>query len=107
MKGKDYNSSIAYSLQVLPTNTGNKYPFWEATFEQQNIDVKMSSYNDVNFHFSQDNATMVQHKLMYRTQTLARLHLELKIILRYKPSLVQQWLSHGGREVPKIVTLKL
>eukprot|EP00957_Ditylum_brightwellii_P118358 9026625-Ditylum_brightwellii.AAC.1 len=103
MKGKDYNSSITYSPQVLPMNTGKKYLFWEATFEQQNMDDKMPSYNDVDFFFSQDKTTIVQHKYMYRTQTLARIYLELKIILRCKPSLVQQWLSHGGRQVPRIV----
>jgi hypothetical protein len=40
---------------------------------------------------------------MYRTKELAELHLNLKLVLRYCPTVLTKCLKHGGKDVAKMI----
>eukprot|EP00957_Ditylum_brightwellii_P001162 91504-Ditylum_brightwellii.AAC.1 len=64
------------------SNDGKKLPFWKVKMEIEGFDIKMSSYDDVDFCFSWDNSTTKDSSScnrMYRTKKLAELHLNLKL----------------------------
>jgi hypothetical protein len=52
-----YKKSLSYDSEVLMTNDGKKLPFWKVKMEIEELDIKMSSYDDVDFCFSWDNST--------------------------------------------------
>ena len=106
VKGKEYKSLLHYTKENIGVKECSK-EYWTVRLKNDTLGINMSSYDDVEFCFSSNNACTknnIKNKYLYRTKEHALIHLELKLILTYKPSMLLSWMTYKSNLIPRVIT---
>ena len=109
LNGKEYKSCITYKQESVKEDSCHGQVFWTAMFYHQAMNISINSYDDVDFYFNMNNATTkdgVDNKFVYTSKQHALLHMELRMILKYKPQTIRQWIKYKNSTIPRIINPK-
>ena len=106
MKGREFDACLTYNVEQHKLQGNKQQEYWSVTFADKSRNISLSSYSDVNFCFNCQNAKTRSdepNKYLYTTKKHALLHLQLQMILLYRPTLLRSWMTFNNKSVPHII----